>query len=393
MPRKLFSVAVLLSVLTSTNAQADTQAVTYQALPDLRIATFNLSLYDRAPGALVRRLATGKDPVARHAASVIQVVRPDILLLNEIDFDRDGRALRVFLDQYLAVDQGHELAAIEFEYSFVAEPNTGLPSGEDLDGDGEAKDTLGDALGYGTYPGQYGMALLSRYPIAYHQVRTFQHFLWRDLPDAQLPTATDGKSPWYNEAAQAILPLSSKSHWDVPIDIGDYRLHMLASHPTPPAFDGAEKRNAKRNHDEIRFWSLYLDNDKALVDDLGKAGGLPTPTRFVILGDLNASDYEGDSLPGTMAQLLEHPQVNPKPTPESRGGVDNAPEHPHSATHTAVWRKRVDYVLPSHWGFKVLESRVFWPGVGQAHEVLFEDADSASDHRLVYIDVQLVKEE
>ena len=35
-------------------------------------------------------------------------------------------------------------------------------------------------------------------------------------------------------------------------------VHVLASHPTPPTFDGAEDRNGRRNHDEIRFWADYV---------------------------------------------------------------------------------------------------------------------------------------
>ncbi len=37
--------------------------------------------------------------------------------------------------------------------------------------------------------------------------------------------------------------LSSKSHWDVPINVNGRVLHVLASHPTPPVFDGPEDRN------------------------------------------------------------------------------------------------------------------------------------------------------
>jgi hypothetical protein len=60
-----------------------------------------------------------------------------------------------------------------------------------------------------------------------------------------------------------VLRLSSKSHWDVPIDIplGDgvtKRVHMLLHHPTPPAFDGEEGRNLRRNHDEIRLFADYV---------------------------------------------------------------------------------------------------------------------------------------
>ncbi len=58
--------------------------------------------------------------------------------------------------------------------------------------------------------------------------------------------------------------------------VGKTTLHLLASHPTPPAFDGPEDRNGRRNHDEIRFWNDYLDRAEIgyIRDDAGLAGGL-----------------------------------------------------------------------------------------------------------------------
>jgi len=35
--------------------------------------------------------------------------------------------------------------------------------------------------------------------------------------------------------------------------MGGQVIHILASHPTPPVFDGVEDRNGRRNHDEIRL--------------------------------------------------------------------------------------------------------------------------------------------
>ena len=126
--------------------------------------------------------------------------------------------------------------AIEFGHSFFTESNTGQPSGFDLNNDGRVQGGE-DALGFGEFPGQYAMALLSRFPIDARHARTFRKFLWRDMPGALLPPG------WYSPEELAVLPLSSKSHWDVPVRIGRTTLHLLASHPTPPAFDGPEDRN------------------------------------------------------------------------------------------------------------------------------------------------------
>ena len=92
-----------------------------------------------------------------------------------------------------------------------------------------------------------------------------------------------------------MLRLSSKAHWDVPVILpGGARLHLLASHPTPPVFDGPERRNLRRNGDEIRFWTLYLDG-LALRDDQGREAPAPDAP-LVVLGDLNADPLDGDGL-------------------------------------------------------------------------------------------------
>ena len=104
------------------------------------------------------------------------------------------------------------------------------------------------------------MAILSKYPIVEDDVRTFQHFLWKDMPGALLPDDPNTAAPadWYSPEELAVFRLSSKSHWDVPVDVNGSTVHVLASHPTPPVFDGPEDRNGLRNHDEIRFWADYV---------------------------------------------------------------------------------------------------------------------------------------
>ena len=47
------------------------------------------------------------------------------------------------------------------------------------------------------------------------------------------------KQPWYTDEEWETFPLSSKSHWDVPLTLSDGQtIHLLCSHPTPPVFDG-----------------------------------------------------------------------------------------------------------------------------------------------------------
>ncbi|WP_328812116.1 endonuclease/exonuclease/phosphatase family protein [Rhodococcus sp. NBC_00297] len=331
----------------------------------VRVATYNASMNRPAAGELVAALRSGTDPQIRSVADVVQRNAPDMLLLNEFDYS-DG-AVDLFRDNYLAVGD----APIDYPFAYTAPVNTGEPSGLDLDGDGRS-DGPNDAWGFGQFPGQYGMVVLSKFPLDAAAVRTFQTFRWADMPDNLLPRE-------YYGANSDALRLSSKSHWDVPVDIDGRVIHLLVSHPTPPSFDGPEDRNGRRNHDEIRLTADYIAGADYLVDDTGLAGGLPNGSSFVVLGDQNSDPVDGDSYPGAIAQLLDSPALQ-----------DPAPTSPTAGTDTADFADpvpgdlRVDYVLPST-DLTVTGSGVFWPAPGEPGAELL----SASDHRLVWVDLQV----
>jgi hypothetical protein len=200
--------------------------------------------------------------------------RPDVLLINEFDFA--PAALGLFQDNYLSVSQ-RGADTISYPYRFIAPSNTGVPSGFDLNNNGVVSGP-DDALGFGFFPGQFGMAVYSMHPIDTTAARTFQTFLWKDMPGARLPDdpATPGvPADWYSSAELGIFRLSSESHWDLPISIGDKTVHFLVSHPTPPVFEGPEDRNGTRNFDEIRFWADYITPGRSgyIYDDAGNEAG------------------------------------------------------------------------------------------------------------------------
>ena len=383
-------------------AQAESGQVAHDPV---RFATFNASLNRTVEGELIADLSTPADVQAQTVAEIIQRVRPDVLLINEFDFDAQGTAAQLFQQNYLSV--AHNGAdPISYPYRFVAPSNTGVPSGFDLDNNG----TVGggnDAFGFGVFPGQFGMAVYSRYPIEAKQARTFQNFLWQDMPGALLPDnpATPAPADWYSPDELDVFRLSSKSHWDLPVRIDDQVVHLLASHPTPPVFDGPEDRNGTRNFDEIRFWADYITGgptSRYIYDDDGRVGGLPRGASFVIVGDQNSDPLDGDSIPGAAQQLLEHPRVNVTVTPDSEGAVEqSALQGGANLTHrsdprfdtadfadTAPGNLRADYVLPSSQ-LLIEDAGVFWP---LADDPLFRLVGTfpfpSSDHRLVWVDVR-----
>lgn len=363
----------------------------------LRIATYNTSLNDDRAGGLIARLEAG-DANARKVAAVLQRVRPDIVLLNEFDYDAQHRAADLFQQRYLGVRQPGGGEPLHYAYRYLAPVNTGMPSGFDLDRNGtvggEGRAAGNDAWGFGLHPGQYGMLVLSRHPIDARNVRTFQHLRWKDLPQARAPRDPKTGEPWYAAEAWARFPLSSKSHWDVPVDTPLGRIHVLAAHPTPPVFDGPENRNGLRNFDEIRLWAEYLSpGDRPwLCDDRGRCGGLAQDAAFVILGDHNADPADGDGEPGAIAQLLDHPRVNAHAVPTSEGAAERASRYGFArrgdvAAHTGDFGPnagtlRLDYVLPSK-NLPVRGGGVFWPRPGAPGSELLD----ASDHHLVWLDI------
>jgi hypothetical protein len=377
-----------------------------------RVATYNVDLSQSSQGGLVNVLSSPGDVQAGNAAEVIQRINPDILLLNEFDYDAAGQGIQLFQQNYLGISQ-NGLSPVSYDYVYNVPPvagsptqsamNTGIqPEDElvepqydfDFNNDGST-DGPDDAFGFGQYPGRYGFVILSKRPLRNWNARTFQTFLWRDMPAAELPpdpTDADGNgdtSHWYTQAERDVFRLSSKSHVDLPVDVNGKVIHILASHPTPPAFDWSPSGvdwNKRRNYDEIRLWADYVTPGAGgyISDDQGNAGGLDPAESFVIVGDLNADRDEGDrwSVGGVNAieQLLDNPYVqDPVPqAPADGGGAD--PDD----TATFVGNMRADYVLPSA-ELTVAGSQVFWPGSADPQY----GATLSSDHRLVYVDVQI----
>lgn len=380
---------------------------------ELRVATYNLSLNRNAEGQLVTDLSTGTNDQAQTVAEIIQRVNPDIVLLNEFDFVEGGAAADLFRENYLEVSQGGA-DPVEYPYAFVAPSNTGIASGFDLNNNGVVVEEPGesgygdDAFGFGAFEGQFGMAVLSKYPILEDQVRTFQTFLWKDMPGALLPDDPNTAAPadWYSPQELEVFRLSSKSHWDVPVDVNGRTVHVLVSHPTPPTFDGVEDRNGLRNHDEIRFWADYVKPGAAsryIYDDAGTTGGLKPGESFVILGDQNADPLDGDSVAAAIDQLLDHPRIT-DPLPTSEGAVEasvlqggaNLTHRGDPAFDTADFNDnpapgnlRADYVLPSK-DLRVLDAGVFWPvQADPLSELTGVFPFPSSDHRAVWVDVRV----
>ncbi len=321
----------------------------------VRVATYNTELSRKGPGLLLRDIQRDDDQV-QAVVDVLVAVQPDVLALQGIDWDMDGLALTALADALRA-------AGLDYAHLFAAQPNTGIDSGLDLDGDGRTQGP-GDSQGWGLFTGHGGLAVLSRYEIAQDETQDFAPLLWSELPGAELPVVNG--APYPSAQAQAAQRLSSTGHWVVPITTPFGHLNLMTFHATPPVFDGPEDRNGLRNRDEIRFWSLLLD---------GRLGSVPDGP-FIIAGDANLDPRDSDGRTETIAALLSDSRLQ-DPQPKTAEGVAA------TVNWKAVGELRVDYVLPSA-DLQVIDSGVFWPNPG---DPMRESAQRASRHRLVWVDI------
>lgn len=367
----------------------------------LRIALFNIKELTASKVDTLDEQGRGADPQLRNAAAVIAEVDPDVLVIQEIDYVADLDLPLLFWRRYIDPDVSAD--ALHRVYLPV---NTGVRSSLDLNRNGKTDDPE-DAWGFGRYPGQYGMVLLSRLPVDVEGIRTFQGLRWVTMPGHLMPDGREGRPSWYDAESSAVLRLSSKSHWDVPIRVAGRTLHLLVSHPTPPVFDGDEDRNGRRNHDEIRFWADYVSvagpqqadepqnstragsgDDRAsyIVDDKGRRGGLDPGAAFVVIGDLNADPHApGPVGKASIRQLLDHPRIA-DPAPRAGGSQPTERAYAGDPDQRTSAYGRLDYLLPSR-ELVVEESGVFLPPEQDPRRSWVDGEHRASDHQLVWMDL------
>jgi len=340
-----------------------------QTADTVRIATFAAPLSREGPGLLLRDIRNGDDPQIVAVSAIIDQTSPDILLLTNIDFDAGAAAISAFSQQL----------ADPFPYVFSTRPNAGVQTGLDVDGNGFSGDAR-DALGYGRFMGDGGMAVLSRFPILRDSVVDLTATLWRDVPGAVLPALNGGAFP--SPQVHSILPVSSTGHWVVPVALGQQTITLLAFSATAPVFDGPEDFNGLRNRDELRLFEAVLNGEI-----------LPPPDNPVLIGNINADPFDGQGLRDGIAGVLARSDLQ-DPAPQS-AGARAVGDQSHSAFDTADWADdgagnlRVSYVLPAS-ALRVVGAGVFWPAPDDPlFALLGEDGLAAGPHRLVWVDIEV----
>ena len=359
----------------------------------IRLGQFNL-----------REMSTDKlvdpaDEQANAAAEILARFAPDIVSVNELQFDLqdtptpgmpgaspatargsfdvEGADNARRLAERIAAAGGADI----YPHTLLFFGNSGL---------WWEGDTLGEdwylLRGWGEFRGRFNTAVLSRFPILVDQVRVITELAWQDVPGnciAQMESEIGIGVP-------AGFPLFEKALHIVPIQIGDQVLDLILHHPVTPAFDPI---NPYRNHDELLALRLLLDGE------LPGEAPLSADAKFVILGDLNADPDDGDGIPGSIQQILDHPSVVSS-FPAGSGTAGHNGQHNSYLSGcgrddgstvddpTVKFQLQLDYILPSTTVGEPLESLLFFPDYQTARED-FDLACRASDHRFLYSDLAI----
>ncbi len=310
----------------------------------MRIALYHTELSRDGPGLMLAAITDG-DPQVQAVVRVIDAAAADVLVLAGLDHDAGGVALAAL----------NARLADPYPYAVALRPNAGVQTGRDLDGDGEIGPR--DAQGWGRFPGQGGMAVLSRHPLG--PVQDLTGTLWRDLPGS-VPAGTD--------PPDADLRLASVGVWVVPVDLGGGAVPVIAFHATPPLF---QPQNPARNAAELRFVAQVL-------------GDLPGPA--VVAGVANTDPADGRGDRAALAAWLADPRLrDPVPTSARSGADPGQAGDPRAdtAAFDGAGGLRLDYVLPSA-DLRVTDSGVIWPAEG---DPFLATVEAASRHRLVWVDL------
>ena len=295
--------------------------------PEVRFSTFNASLNRNAAGQLVADLSTPTNAQAATVAEIIQRVRPDVLLINEFDFV-DGRARGPAVPGQLPVGapqrrRRHRLpvpvrGAVEHRHPV------------------------------GIRPQQQRRHRRARRRLRLRVLpRPVRHGRVLDVPDRRSTRCARSRTSSGRTCPAPCCPTTRRRRpRRLVLARGARRLPPLVEEPLGRA-DRHRRRASCTSSSATRRrrCSTAPRTATAAATSTRSASG-PTTSRpaapalhlrrrrphrraaarqpFVIAGDQNSDPLDGDSIPGAVQQLLEHPLIKTAVTPTSDGAVEAA---------------------------------------------------------------------
>ncbi len=248
-----------------------------------------------------KKLKDGSDQL-KAVKEILSKHKFDLLSINEIQYDLPNVPNPSFtttaenpttLAKYLDLK--------DFKDKSIDPANTGLKAKKKenghyhIDPNAPQARASADQVNFGTMPGQYSSALLSKYEIISKKV--FSKILWSDFNAAidlkEFRTA-DGSA--FPESAE----LFDKNFSDITVSIDNKEVHIILLH-TVAAFNfgNAKSPNYKRNRDQLRFLEWYLTGSTDIPVNLPKIKPLKSTDYFVAVGDWNTA-YDSTANPGSL---------------------------------------------------------------------------------------------
>lgn len=214
----------------------------------------------------------------------------DILSINEMQYDFKGVPNKNYVTIGENIFKLQEILGLEsLQNSSFYPANTGLNAKAKADGtyfirpnDSGAR-RYADQVNFGTMPGQYSTASLTKFKIINEKIITT--LKWRDFNkslDLSKYTGPNG------EALPKDMELFDKNFSDVTLDVNGKELHLITLH-TVPAFGFGNKKtpNFQRNADQLRFLKWYVTGSSDLGDINLRHINPISGASYIIVGDLN----------------------------------------------------------------------------------------------------------
>ncbi len=225
------------------------------------------------------------NPAYKAATELMRSQKPDFLSINELEFGSEPHSKnfqKLLHDTVPEADHWHE--------TFVA-ANSGQRAKPGPDGkylrfheklSPSEREMYLDQANFGLFPGQFSIALGTRFPICSRQI--IRELSWREW-DPSAPLADfdlGGMSP-------ETFPLFDKSFQVSWCELSSHPLAIITLH-TVPAFDFGQPKspNVLRNGAQLEFlaWFLTGRHPRGLPPPAGLTP-LPQGTSFIAVGDFN----------------------------------------------------------------------------------------------------------
>ncbi len=295
----------------------------------IKIVHYNIKEMDSTK---IQKGLRGENEQLNFAKNIVKNLNPDILSLNEIQFDFPNIPTKDFKSKGKNVHYLAEIFDMSFESTAFFPANTGMLSRAKngkyiLHPTQEDREKYADLVNFGMFPGQYSMAGIFKYPLI--EVKNFKRLPWRVFNrkiDLTPYADANGKPLPKN------MSLFDKNFTVATLNIEGKEVHIVLFHTVPAfGFGNPKTPNFERNRDQIQFLKWYL-TAKKMKFGIQPIGG----KTFIAMGDWNVDPESKNPGAKVLKSLLKTHQPWIK---------DKVITYRGSSFNPGGWTAQLDYIL------------------------------------------------